>query len=109
MKTARRKARRKAGASRRRKPHRSKVRCLTRTEARRLAAAHVQKRLFSGATVRDGAEVRLNIYPRGRWTAQDVWVVYPNAERWALQSSQVVVVCKRTDRVLYEGSAGDEG
>lgn len=109
MNTIQRKVRRNTGASRQRKPHRGKPPLLTRTEARRLAAAHVLKRLFKDATVRDGAEVRLNLYPRGRWATQGVWVVYPNAERWTLQSSQVVVVCKRTGRVLYAGTAGDEG
>jgi hypothetical protein len=37
------------------------------------------------------------------------WVVYKNPRAIALRSSEVVVVCKRTGRVLYEGPAGDEG
>jgi hypothetical protein len=65
--------------------------------------------LFKGARVRDGAKVRLGIYFRGDWTTKDVWVVYKNPEEIALKSSEVVLVSKRTGRVLYEGSACDEG
>jgi hypothetical protein len=67
------------------------------------------RRTFKGSTVRDGAEVRLGIYNRGDWTGKDVWVVYKNSEQIALKSSEVVLVCKRTGRVLYEGPANDEG
>jgi hypothetical protein len=35
--------------------------------------------------------------------------VYKNFEEIALKSSEVVLVCKRTGRVLYEGPANDEG
>lgn len=59
--------------------------------------------------MRDGAAVRLGIYLRGDWSRKDVWVVYKNSEETALKSSDVVLVCKRTGRVLYEGSAQDEG
>ena len=59
--------------------------------------------------VRDGAKVRLGIYFRDKWTAKDVWVVYKNPEGFGLKSSDVVLVSKRTGRVLYEGSACDEG
>lgn len=109
MKAARRKTRRKAGASKRPKPRRGKVRLITRAEARRRAERHVLNRLFKGATVRDGAAVRLGIYTRGNWTGKDVWLVYKNSDEIALKSSEVVLVCKRTGRVLYEGSAHDEG
>ena len=59
--------------------------------------------------VRDGAAVRLGIYLRGDWLSKDVRVVYKNSEETALKSSNVVLACKRTGRVLYEGSAQDEG
>jgi hypothetical protein len=65
--------------------------------------------MFKGARVRDGAKVRLGIYVRGDYTASDVWVVYKNPEGFGLKSSDVVLVSKRTGRVLYEGSASDEG
>ena len=65
--------------------------------------------MFKGATVRDGATVRLGIYFRGGWTANSVWVVYKNPEQSVLKSSEVVLVSKRSGRVVYEGSAGDEG
>ena len=85
------------------------MRFITPTEARRRAARHVVKRLFRGAAVKDGATVTLRVYSRGGWMAEDVWVVYKNSEGFALESSEVVLVSKRTGRVLYEGSAGDEG
>ena len=91
------------------RPKPGKKQPITRAEARRRAERHVLKRLFKGAMVRDGAAVRLGIYNRGVWTGKDVWVVYKNSEEIALKSSQVVLVCKHTGRVLYEGSAGDEG
>ncbi len=58
----------------------------------------------------DGAEVRLSVHPGGHWKSAGVWIVYKNPEGpIALKSSDIVVVSKRTGRVLYEGSAGDEG
>ena len=66
--------------------------------------------MFKGATVADGAKVRLCIYHRGRWKHSDVWVVYKNpAESMELKSAEIIAVSKRTGRVVYEGSAGDEG
>ena len=83
---------------------------ITPAEARRRAARHVLDRMFKGAKVADGAEVRLGIYPGGHWKAAEVWIVYKNPDdSMALKSSDIVVVSKRTGRVLYEGSAGDEG
>lgn len=77
-------------------------------EARRRAVRHVLNRMFKGATVADGAEVRLGIYPGGNW--KSARIVYKNSEDpTALKSSDIVVVSKRNGRVLYEGSAGDEG
>jgi hypothetical protein len=108
MKPARRKTKRKTGVSRRQKPDKRKrrKRFITRTEARRRAARHVLNRMFKGAMVRDGAEAGGNIYNVRR---ENIWVVYKNSHATALRSAEVVVVCKRTGRVLYEGSANDEG
>lgn len=95
-------------APRRPKPRLSKrrKRRITAAEARRRAGQHVLKRLFQGATVRDGSEVGGNLYSVRR---EDTWVVYLNLRGGALRSSDVVVVCKRTGKVLAEGSAHDEG
>jgi len=88
----------------------ARKRSITRTEARRRAARYVSKRMFSNATVLDGADARLNIHFPVGWTQNDLWVVYENPDNvTALRSSNIVAVCKRTGRVLYEGSAGDEG
>jgi len=56
-----------------------------------------------------GAKVNVLYYNRGEGQAKDVWVVYKNPKDITIRSAEVVVVCKRTGRVLYEGSAGDEG
>ena len=109
MKTARRKAKTKtANPSKRPRPRRGKIRkpIITRAEARRRAQRHVLKRMFQGATVRDGAQDGFNAYGVRR---QDTWIVFKNSRVSALKSSDVVVVCKRTGRVLYEGSAHDDG
>jgi hypothetical protein len=107
MSKARRKLKPAAGKpARRLKPHRGKRRFITRAEARRRAVRHVLNRMFKGATVRDGVEAGGNIYNVRR---EDTWVVYKKCRGMGLRSSDVVVVCKRTGRVLYEGSAGDEG
>ena len=95
--------------SRRLKPRPGKRRLVTRAEARRRAQRHVLDRIFKGAPVRDGAGVCLGIYFQDKWTAKDVWVVYKNSEGSGLKSSDVVLVSKRSGRVLYEGSACDEG
>jgi hypothetical protein len=84
-------------------------RIITRAQARRLASRHVVDRIFKGATVQDGAQAKLRIYIPGNWSVKDTWVVYKNPEEIALRSSDIVVICKRTGRVLYEGSAHDEG
>jgi hypothetical protein len=90
------------------KPRRRRTPCITRAGARRRAERHVLARIFKGAGVRDGAKVRLGIYLRGDYSANDVWVVYKNSESFGLKSSDVVLVSKRTGRVLYEGSACGE-
>jgi len=87
---------------------------ITPAEARRRAADHVLNRMFKGAKVADGAKAQLclgyNPGPSPKWSIKDSWVVYQNLEEpLSLKSSSVILVCKRTGRVLYEGSAGDEG
>jgi hypothetical protein len=91
------------------RPKPRKVQFITRAAAQWRAEQYLLKWTFKGAKVRDGAAARLGIYNRGSWTGKDVWVVYKNSDELALKSSEVVVVCKRTGRVLYEGSANDEG
>ena len=93
-----------AGKSvRRPKPRKAKI--ITRAEARRRAERHVINRMFKGATVRDGMEACHHIYNVRR---ENTWVVYKNGPP-VIKSSSVVVICKRTGRVLFEGSANDEG
>jgi len=108
MSKARRKLKLAAGKTAKR-PRPRKAKFITRAEARRRAERYVFNRMFRGASVQDGATAKLCIYNRGDWSANDVWVVYKNPKEIALKSAEVILVCKRTGRVLYEGSAGDEG
>jgi hypothetical protein len=103
-----------AKSAKRRRPRggKSRKRFISPAEARRRAERHVLKRMFRGATVRDGNTARWRVYdPTGKLAGKDVWLVYPNPEQplTELRSSQLIAVCKRTGRVLYDGSAGDEG
>jgi hypothetical protein len=110
MSKAQRKLKTAAGKTAKRlKPRKNKTHFITRAEARRRAERHVLNRMFKGATVRDGAEAKLCIYIRGDWSVKNTWVVYKNSKEIAIKSSDVILVCKRTGRVLYEGPAGDEG
>ena len=101
MSKARRKLKKGEGKSAKR-PKPRKAKFITRAEARRLAARHVVKRLFKGATVRDGTEAILNIYNVRR---KDTWVVSKITGFPGFRSSEVVIICKRTGRVLYDGPA----
>ena len=117
MKTARKRKPRRVTGSKSRKRHQRARRSqrqkhlLTRAEARRRAERHVLDRMFKGAKVRDGAKVHWFVYNVSEMLARrGVWLVYKNSDNpAALQSSCIIAVCKRTGRVLYEGSAGDEG
>jgi hypothetical protein len=91
------------------RPKPRKAKFITRAEARRRAERYVLHRMFRGALVQDGATAKLCIYNRGDWSANDVWVVYTNQREIALKSVDLILVCKRTGRVLYEGPANDEG
>ena len=84
----------------------AKAKWITRAEARRRAERHVIDRLFKGAQVRDGVKSGHRAY---NVRLEDTWVVYKNCPVLALRSSAIVVICKRSGRVLYEGSAHDEG
>ena len=99
MRSKKRAKRRSGGSNPRKRP-------ITAAQARQLAAKHVLNRMFAGAVVKNGATVRF-----GGYGAQqgDTWVIYKNQDVNELRSSDVVVVCKRTGRILYEGIVGDEG
>lgn len=95
----------------------AKAKTITPAHARRLAGQHVADQMFKGAKVVDGAKAHLGpiyIVRQPSWKTSDTWVVYKNPEglgggMLTLKSSEVVLICKRTGRVLYEGSARDEG
>ena len=107
MLKARKKLRNPAGKiGKRLKPRRRKKTFISRVEARQRAERHVISQMFKGAKVRDGAKSGHRAYNVRR---EDTWVVYKKLPGTDLRSSDIIVVCKRTGRVLYEGSAHDEG
>jgi len=71
-------------------------------EARQRAARHVINNIFKGVKVRDGATAKWNIDGVRR---KDVWLVYRKQRRFDqwLPAQDLMVVCKRTGRVLYAG------
>jgi hypothetical protein len=88
--------------------HRRRRITITPAQARRLAAQHTLTAMFEGATVKDGAEGHGNFM---RDQIAGAWLVFPKVpqEPGIIGSSWVVAVCKRTGKVLFAGSAGDEG
>ena len=81
-----------------------KKRVIAAAEARQRAARHVIGRIFSGVLVRDGARAKWNINGVRR---KDVWLVCRKQRRldqW-IPAQDLMVVCKRTGRVLYAGLA----
>lgn len=85
---------------------------ITAIKAWSLAARHVLSQMFLQARVRDGSRVRLGLYdPTGKLASKRVWVVYPNPRenQTEIKSSEVIIVCQRTGKILYAGSAHDEG
>ena len=90
---------------------------ITKEEALRLARQHLTDPAYECGSVVDGAVANLGciyIPTRVDWSFKDTWVVYKNrplrdGEMPVFSSSEIVAVCKRTGKVLYEGSAGDEG
>jgi hypothetical protein len=83
---------------------------ISTARARRIAARHVMARMFDGVRVEDGEEYRWHAYNVRR---KNVWLVFPKIDQepvpMVFRSSHVIVICRRTGRVLYEGSANDEG
>ena len=85
---------------------------ITPMKALAIAARHVLSQMFLRAPVKDGSQVRLGIYdPTGKLAGKPVWAVYPNPRenQNEIKSSEVILVCQRTGKILYAGSAHDEG
>jgi hypothetical protein len=63
-------------------------------------------------TVADGSQSNVTFsirVPSPRPLVADCWVVYVERLSLALQSSLVILVSKRSGKVVYLGSANDEG
>jgi len=83
------------------------ARSVSAAEARRRAIRHVVRQMFGGAKVVDGKHAGMTAYDL---PTEAAWVVFKNSRgEPMLRSSEIVVVCKRTGRILYEGPANDEG
>ncbi len=110
MKPERRKIKRAARASRHAKSRRGAARFITRAEAlarvRERVARRVFNRRFRGVPVVDVEKAVLNIYHA---PIKNAWVVYERQPDYGMRPSVVSVICKRTGKVLYAGSACDEG
>ena len=85
---------------------------ITAAAARRRAAQFVLKKMFAGARACDGVKARFCIYDAtGKLAGRRFWVVYPNmvGNPAEIKASEVVIVCQRSGKILYVGSARDEG
>ncbi len=51
------------------------------------------------------------IYRTGDWNPDQVWCVLCNAHpgELMLASSRAIIICKDTGKIIYDGSANDEG
>ena len=89
-----------------------KPKIISRTESLRQAGKFLIRSLLHGAKVKDGAATRWSpSYGSKSFNPSKVWVVFlqQRGDEISLRSSEVIAVCKRTGRVLYHGSANDEG
>lgn len=90
----------------------TKPKMVSPSEARRRAGDFLIRSLLRGAKVKDGATARWSpSYGYKPLNPSKVWLVFlqQRGNEISLRSSEVVAVCKRTGRVLYHGSANDEG
>jgi hypothetical protein len=82
-------------------------------EARRLACRHLLLLPLSDVPVEDGVTViwRRHMVRGQEFDPSNAWIVFLPFDRplFVLCSSEVVVVCKHTGRILYHGSLNDEG
>lgn len=89
-----------------------KKRPITRKEARERAYRYLLRKMFTGAVVKDGAKAEWRpSYPQGGIQKEDVWLIYLREfpAKPIFRSSHVIVVSKKSGRVVYDGSANDEG
>ena len=99
---------------------------VTREQAHAIASAHLARnplprhrgafeadRGDRQSTIREvvpGDEVTRAPVPYGlREPLADCWVAYIESDAIAIQSSDIVVITKRTGEIIYCGSANDEG
>ena len=89
----------------RKTPRQSKK--ISRRQALRIAQAHIcQEALGKSPRVLDGADAKVRAY---NVQTADTWIIYRHNPELSIRSSDVVVISKRTGRVIYDGSAHDEG
>jgi hypothetical protein len=99
-------------ARHRQPPRHCHGRCITRRQAQQIAVTHTGDDNYARGDVLDLRVAKMNIYPR---PTENAWVVYrfhpmPDANGicWLI-SSDIAIISKRTGKILYLGSAHDEG
>jgi hypothetical protein len=86
---------------------RRETRRIIASEARRRAIRHVVRQMLAGTRVVDGKHADMGVYALPR---EDVWVVFKQARGVpALRAAEIIAVCQRTGKMLYEGPTSDEG
>jgi hypothetical protein len=72
-----------------------------------IAQSHVCQEIFGNSPrVVDGSDAVVRAF---NVRTDDAWVVFKHNPGNFLQSSQIIVISKRTGQVIYDGSAQDEG
>lgn len=80
---------------------------LSRHQALSRAKAHICHELLGKSPrIVDSRYAEVRAY---NVDTKNAWVIYKVSKEIAFKSSEVIVVCKRTGKVIYEGAAGDEG
>lgn len=83
---------------------------ITQEEAIKIAAKHHGPK-FEFYSITHGVPDNCSLYGSFSHYPDDVWCVVCSAHHpeGMLASSRAIVICKNTGKVLYDGSANDEG
>ena len=79
---------------------------ITKEKALEIVKRHNARKEFKSFSITDSLPSNCHIYnaPENCW-----YILTANEELLALSSSRLVCICKSTGKILYDGSAGDEG
>ncbi|MEI6078352.1 MAG: hypothetical protein WCS94_22425 [Verrucomicrobiota bacterium] len=80
---------------------------VSRQQAVRIAQAYVCQQILGKAPrVVDSAKAVVRAY---NVPTKDTWVIYRNPTELAFKSSEIILVSKRSGKIIYDGPAHDEG